>query len=70
MEYSKEQLFWAFAFLSAVLWARVLQLKRMVESKTRYSQVGHGRTVRIGCAGLVMAKRILPLVGAFLQSPS
>jgi len=30
VEYSKEHLFWAFQFLSAAVWARFLQLKRIV----------------------------------------
>jgi len=48
VEYSKEQLFWAFQFLSAAVWTRVLKLKRIVESENGY---GHGRTGRLGCAG-------------------
>jgi len=49
VEYSKKQLFWGFRFLSAVMWARFLKLKRVTESENRY---GRGRTGRICCAGL------------------
>jgi len=51
VEYSKEQLFWVFQFLSAAVWTRFLKLKRVVESE---NVLGHGRTGRIGCAGLVV----------------
>jgi len=32
--YCKEQLFWAFQFLSAAVWTRFLKLKRIVSQKT------------------------------------
>jgi len=41
---------WASRYLSAILWASFLKLKRVVGSEDRY---GHGRTGVIGCAGLV-----------------
>jgi len=53
VEYSKEQLFWVFQFLPSVVWARFLKLKRIVESENRF---GHGRTGRLGCAGLVFVR--------------
>jgi len=53
VEYSKEELFWVFQFLSAAVWTRFLKLKRIVESENIF---GHGRTGRIDCAGLVFAK--------------
>jgi len=46
-EYSKEQLFWDFRFLSAVLRVTFLKPKRIVEEEDRY---GHDRTEQIGCA--------------------
>ena len=49
-EYNKEQLFWAFQFLSAAMWARFLTLKRTVESENRF---GRGRSGWIACAGHV-----------------
>jgi len=53
VEYGKEQLIWVFQFLSAVVWASFLKLKRVVESENRF---GHGRTGQIGCAGLVFVR--------------
>jgi len=53
VEHSKEQLFWAFQFLSAAVWARFLKLQRIVESENTF---GHGRTGRIGCAGFVFVR--------------
>jgi len=55
MEYSKE-LFCAFRFLSSILWASFLKLKRTVESENWY---GHGRTGRISCAGPVSAINVI-----------
>ena len=40
MEYSKEQLIWAFQFLSVAMRTRFLKLKRVVESENR---LDHGR---------------------------
>jgi len=48
VEYSKEQLFWAFQFLSAAAWAHFFKLKCIVESENRF---GHGR-----CADLVFVR--------------
>jgi len=53
VEYSREQLFSASQNLSAAVWARFVQLKRIVESENRFS---HGRTGRIGCAALVFVR--------------
>jgi len=53
VEYSKEQLFWAFQFLSAAVWARFSKRKRIVESGNRFV---HGCTGRIACAGLVFVR--------------
>jgi len=39
VEYSREQLFSASQNLSAAVWARFVQLKRIVESENRF---GHG----------------------------
>jgi len=53
VEYRKEQLFWAFQFPSAAVWARCLKLKLIVELENRF---GHGRTGRTGCAGPVFVR--------------
>jgi len=52
VEYSKEQLFWAFQFLSAAVCSCLLKLKR-IESENRF---GHGRTGRICCTSLVFVR--------------
>ena len=53
VEYSKEQLFWAFQFLSAAVWTRFLKRKRIVESENRF---GHGCTGGIGYACLFFVR--------------
>jgi len=53
MEYSKEQLFWAFQILSAAVRARFLKLKRIAESENRFD---HGHPGRLGCGDLVFVR--------------
>jgi len=48
MEHSEEQLFWAFQFLTAAVWARFLKLKR-IESENRFGHCRAGRILRRPC---------------------